>query len=129
MVQITADVIAVANLAFAGMGGNHRYAAIVDQPSSEEADFDGRRPAGTVLVGEEDRLHLVPLFLLDDRQVVGLVRAAAMIDPRDVGRVRQDPVQVASAERPTAKHAAGGRVAHWRANASLLELQGKQSDI
>src|SRR5438309_6821144 len=59
MMQIAADIIAVADLPFTRVRGDHRHAAVVDQLSSKQARFGGRRSASAVDVGSKDRLHLI----------------------------------------------------------------------
>src|SRR5690348_2957677 len=127
--QIAAEIIAVANLAFAGMGSDHRDPAIVEQLSSEKARLAHRRSTRSVLIGREDLLDLTPKPLFDDRRMIGVVRTPSMIDAPDVGRVRKDAVEMTSAERPTTERAASGRTARRRANACVLQLLGKQPNI
>src|SRR5438309_7418651 len=103
MMQIAADIIAVADLPFTRVRGDHRHAASIDQLSSKQARFGGRWSASAVDVGSKDRLHLVPMALVNDRRVVGFVRASTMIDPGDVAWVRQDFVELTPAERSAAE--------------------------
>src|SRR5689334_10101105 len=61
--------------------------------------------------------------------MIRFMGAAAMIDPRDVNRVRKDPIQMASAELAAAERSTRRCPAPWRAHARLLQLHGKQPDV
>ena len=64
-----ADVLAVADFALAGVDGDHRHAAIVDQLSGKQARLCGGRTSHSVDVGGERGLGpgtvpLIPIVLL-----------------------------------------------------------------
>ena len=98
--HVLADVVAVEPVALAGVRRRHRRAGRPeDQPLQQRRRLrPGARGAGAGVLGE-DRVHLVPEILADDRRVLARVRRALVHRQPEVGPVVQQVVERALVER------------------------------
>ena len=98
--DVLADVVAVEPVALPGVGRRHGGSGRPeDQPSQQRRGLrpGARRPGAGVL--GEDRVHLVPQVLGDDRRVLARVGGAFVDGEPEVGPVAQALVEVALVDR------------------------------
>ena len=108
--HVLADVVAVEPVALAGVRRRHRRAGRPeDQPLQQRRRLrPGARRPGAAVLGE-DRVHLVPEVLGDDRRVLARIGGALVDREPEVGAVAEALVEVALVDRPAlgGQHALG----------------------
>jgi hypothetical protein len=113
--QVPADIIAVPDLALAGMGRKQRVACCIDHLAGEQARACGAFPSSmpAQIVGESD-LDAIPYIALDDAHVVALIDVPVVMDFADIGRAFEQAVDLTAAKWHAAKDGTGLRTcAGW----------------
>jgi hypothetical protein len=97
------DVVAVPSRALSRMARGHGVAPVIPDAAKEQALGRGLLASMLVMVRGQFGLHRIPGRRVDDRRMLALMDPALVGEPADIDRVRQNGVEMPTAERLPAR--------------------------